>query len=70
MHPFTCGVKGHEGSDDLVAHEDGFKCPGCDYVQGWAHSWMLDWSWEKTFDLAKSRLDVIRPWIETQKEEK
>jgi hypothetical protein len=43
MHPFTCGG---DLSDVLVADDEGIYCPSCDYVQGWAHPWMLDWSWK------------------------
>lgn len=42
MHPFTCG----NNSDHLlVAREDGWFCPECDYRQYWAHDWMTNWKW-------------------------
>lgn len=53
-HPFTCGndrtdeahmayQKEHGGDwGELVAHEDGWHCPACDYRQGWAHQMMVD----------------------------
>ena len=39
VHPFTCP----NDHDDrvLVADEDGWHCPTCDYAQNWAHEWML-----------------------------
>lgn len=54
MHPFTCGNKDRRGEfphpnggdDVLVAMFDGLYCPSCNYCQGWAHPWMLDWSWK------------------------
>ena len=42
MHPFTCG----NNSDHLlIAREDGWTCPECDYQQKWAHDWMGNWKW-------------------------
>lgn len=38
MHPFTCG--GDECREVLVATENGWKCPNCDYTQNWAHPFM------------------------------
>lgn len=31
--------------DILIATEAGLECPSCDYMQGWAWSWMADNSW-------------------------
>lgn len=48
-HPFTCGGdrtdENHlDGEGILVATEDGWVCPYCDYRQNWALSTMLlDW---------------------------
>ena len=49
FHPFTCGcrgesVHGHEGGDTgvLIATENGWVCPSCDYTQDWAHSFMAE----------------------------
>lgn len=52
FHPFTCG--NHCGAT-LVATTHGWICPteGCGYTQGWAHSFMLDWSWKE---------HAIPPW--------
>jgi len=43
-HPFTCrnrgnGLHGTEGGDTgvLIATEQGWVCPHCDYRQDWAH---------------------------------
>jgi hypothetical protein len=36
IHPYTCGRDGCGGV--LVATEDGWVCPNCDYNQKWAHS--------------------------------
>ena len=46
MHGFTCGSgnrtdKHHkDGEGYLIATEEGWKCPFCDYTQDWAHSFM------------------------------
>lgn len=47
FHPFTCGNRsdgkhGTEGGDIgvLIATEDGWVCPHCDYTQKWAHGFM------------------------------
>jgi hypothetical protein len=34
----------------LVAHEDGFRCPCCDYAQDWAHDFMTQ---QERMDAAK-----------------
>lgn len=54
VHPFTCGndrgddthrdyADQHPGEDlgQLIADEDGWRCPVCDYRQDWCHSFML-----------------------------
>ena len=38
FHPFTCGNDSRHAV--LVATPEGWKCPDCDYTQGWAHSEM------------------------------
>lgn len=49
FHPFTCGnrkdiQKTHaDGEGILVATEDGWICPYCDYKQEWAHEFMLNY---------------------------
>jgi hypothetical protein len=62
MHPFTCGNRsepGHssEGGDLglLVATDDGWVCPFCEYTQQWSHAFMADrkagippFPWDKT----------------------
>jgi hypothetical protein len=40
FHPYTCGgnrkdAKHLDGEGVLVATEDGWKCPFCDYKQNW-----------------------------------
>jgi hypothetical protein len=53
MHPFTCGLRGNhaEGLNDiLVAREDGLHCPTCEYIQNWAHEWMMDGKWSRAVD--------------------
>jgi hypothetical protein len=50
MHPFTCGgnrtdEKHLDGEGILVATEDGWICPYCDYTQNWAHDFMKNGSW-------------------------
>lgn len=40
VHEFTC--PNNHRDRVLVAHEDGFHCPVCDYRQSWAHAVMLN----------------------------
>lgn len=53
FHPFTCGGdridEMHlDGEGLLVATEDGWHCPYCEYrQQTWCHQFMKDWSWKK-----------------------
>jgi hypothetical protein len=46
MHPFTCDNHNCRGlAPDfgvLVAKEDGWHCPTCDYRQYWAHQFMIE----------------------------
>lgn len=49
VHPFTCanrsdGGHGTEGGDTgvLIATNDGWVCPHCDYTQDWAHRMMAE----------------------------
>lgn len=57
MHPFTCGSGNRrdaahtDGEGVLVAQEDGWHCPFCDYRQSWCHPWMADWSWRTIFQV-------------------
>lgn len=49
MHPFTCGTD--KCRADLVATNEGWVCPnGCGYTQNWAHDFMLNWAWKRTWD--------------------
>lgn len=52
FHPFTCNGGQqrvfdhvHEHAVALVAQEDAWHCPECEYTQDWAWSWMADGSW-------------------------
>jgi hypothetical protein len=52
FHPFTCGGdrtdENHlDGEGLLVATEEGWYCPFCEFRQSWAHEFMKDWSWKK-----------------------
>jgi hypothetical protein len=40
VHPFTC-VNHHQGSRVLIAQNDGWHCPTCEYRQTWAHAGMV-----------------------------
>ncbi len=52
FHPFTCGgdrmdeahraYQAEHGGDfgQLLATEEGWRCPVCDYRQNWAHGFM------------------------------
>lgn len=48
FHPFTCGSgrrtdKDHlDGEGVLVATNEGWVCPFCDYKQDWCHQTMID----------------------------
>jgi hypothetical protein len=46
FHPFTCGTD--KCRCVLIAAEDGWTCPECDYTQNWAHEWMGDNSWKQS----------------------
>lgn len=53
FHPFTCGNDDCPGTEDddepghaaLIAHEDGWQCPACDYRQDWAHAFIASGDW-------------------------
>jgi len=51
FHPYTCGNDDCPGVDgehaSLVAHENGWRCPACDYTQAWAHASTADNSWRQ-----------------------
>lgn len=44
FHPFTCGRRAEHPDNEgvLVASNDGWHCPVCDYTQDWAHWFMAD----------------------------
>jgi hypothetical protein len=51
FHPFTCGgdrtdKDHHDGEGLLIATEDGWHCPFCEYRQQWAYDFMKNWSWK------------------------
>jgi len=41
MHEFTCG-NDHKGERTLIATNNGWICPTCDYKQDWCHAFMID----------------------------
>lgn len=41
-HSYTCG---HDGRHQLVATEDGWRCPFDDYRQDWAHNHSIRGEW-------------------------
>ncbi len=47
VHPFTCGTDGCGQS--LIATNDGWVCPDCDYIQDWAHTYMVDGSYIENY---------------------
>jgi len=65
-HPFTCGtigcqetvnIEGHppfKVSTTLIATEQGWKCPKCDYTQDWAHSFMVAHNFPTPNELIKN----------------
>lgn len=60
MHPFTCYRCRNRDIQRPLRHEyilvatnDGWVCPTCDYTQNWAHDFMLDdapETWKAMFD--------------------
>lgn len=61
IHPFTCGGNrtdehhlDREGL--LVATEDGWVCPYCNYRQNWAHDFMKNRQWQRSMDAQKAML--------------
>lgn len=43
IHEFTCRFEHKEADRTLFATRWGWRCPHCDYQQGWAHKFMTDW---------------------------
>lgn len=39
MHPFTCPNE-HDDKLSLIPTRGGWVCPGCTYIQDWAHGFM------------------------------
>lgn len=58
MHPFTCGGGNtkdvHDHEVILVAQEDGWHCPECDYTQDWCWPWMASGEWKTLWTFAQS----------------
>lgn len=46
IHPFTCPHNHGDKSRVLIARQDGWHCPNCDYTQDWAHQSMLQIGFE------------------------
>ncbi len=44
-HPLTCG----NCSAVLIATTEGLRCPGCDYLQTWAHDWIKNGGWRSSW---------------------
>jgi len=56
FHPFTCGgdrtdEKHLDGEGLLVATEDGWVCPFCEWRQDWAHDSMKNWNWKRSYEV-------------------
>ena len=68
MHPFTCGgdrtdEKHLDGEGILVATEDGWNCPYCDYKQDWAHEFIKNWAWKnRSAGLAFELFGTSKEW--------
>lgn len=51
LHPFTCNgghlpkEHVHDHEVVLIAHEDGWHCPECDYVQDWCWPFQANGEW-------------------------
>jgi hypothetical protein len=43
VHEYTCVNDHDEESRILIATEQGWVCPSCDYKQDWAHRAVLVW---------------------------
>lgn len=74
FHPFTCGSGNRTDEHHLdregvlVATEDGWKCPYCDYTQDWAHEWMKNGEWEssrKTMTMSMQLFMTARPNVKS-----
>lgn len=63
-HPFTCGTNSSplatepKCSGVLVAEPDGWRCPLCDYRQGWCHNFMLDPAMTQEFRTVRETIGV------------
>lgn len=57
VHPFTCPHNHVGKSRVLIATEDGWHCPSCDYKQDWAHTIMI----QIGFDAAIKRVNAPDP---------
>lgn len=52
FHPFTCGgdrtdAMHLDGQGILLATENGWVCPFCEYRQTWFHDWMGNYAWKE-----------------------
>jgi hypothetical protein len=54
MHEYTCGSETCRQA--LVAKQDGWSCPACDYEQAWALEAHADGSWREPARLMRERL--------------
>lgn len=45
MHEFTCTTR-HQAGSALFATREGMRCPGCDYLQTWVHTYMANGDWK------------------------
>lgn len=68
FHPFTCGSGNRtdaahlDGEGILVATEEGWICPYCDYKQNWAHPFMKDGTWQtRSIENAIRLMTTARP---------
>lgn len=52
-HPFTC-----QCGAEFVANRNGWECPNCTNVQGWAHAYMTDWRWNLAFGREETQASV------------
>ena len=58
FHPFTCGTD--DCRCDLIAVEEGWVCPECDYTQDWAHDFMARTKLDDFVKMAQQNLETVK----------
>jgi hypothetical protein len=75
MHPFTCGNRKNiqethaDGEGILVATNEGWICPFCNYKQYWAHPFMMNPNTIKELSKAMAASSNLIDWSKTHDRE-